>query len=68
MIASTDLDLTLTLSCGEMIASTDLDRMSGGPVYDRAFLTPAALGDPIGRRVTLLGDAAHPMSPFKGTG
>ena len=49
-----------------MLAATPLDRMSGGPVYDRDFLTAEMLGPATsGRRVTLLGDAAHPMSPFK---
>ena len=41
------------------------DSFSGYPVYDRHLLEPDVLR-PAGdrRRVTLIGDAAHPMTPL----
>jgi hypothetical protein len=44
--------------------------MSGYPVYDRDVLDPTTLRPPDHkkRRVTLMGDAAHPMTPFKAQG
>jgi len=68
----------------ELLRATPLDCMSGYPVYDRELLEPGVLrpkeeekkgkeegggGPPQPqRRVTLMGDAAHPMTPFKAQG
>jgi len=42
--------------------------VSGYPVYDRPVLTASAMEEEASSRTTLMGDAAHPMSPFKGQG
>lgn len=50
----------------QILTATLETQISGYPVYDRELLTSELMEK--GKYVTLIGDAAHPMSPFKGQG
>jgi len=50
----------------QILSATLAVQISGYPVYDRELLKPELLKK--AGACTLIGDAAHPMSPFKGQG
>ena len=65
-----DHDLSMWQRHGipQLLNATPPDLISGYPVYDRSLLQEPMFPPAMKDCVVLLGDAAHPMSPFKGQG
>ncbi len=50
----------------QILSATPVSKITGYPVYDREILTGEHFK--YAGNATLIGDAAHPMTPFKGQG
>ncbi len=49
-----------------MLSQTHRSKITGYPIYDKEILSVEQLQK--AGNATLIGDSAHPMSPFKGQG